>query len=129
MAAAKWKQQAEGYLRQIIDLLRFFAEVDSISQESYKSRFFDIFSDAFRSSFCLVGYRYDEEKDRLVRCKAQRPLISGDRIWEYAKQQGWVHERMMDEKRYRDIERVRMWWDEWTYAWERHPPPRKYVRK
>jgi hypothetical protein len=109
--------------------LKLYEDV-SIRQEPYKGDFFRIFADAYRSGYCTPGYRPDAEKMHLVLCRAQRPQISGDVIWNRAKSQGWVHGGMTGrEKRYDDIEMVRLWWDEWTYAWKHSGPRRKYVRR
>jgi len=130
MTKKEWRQQADAYLHEIMRLLKLYEEVTYIGQEPYKGDFFKVFAEAYRSGYCTLGYRYDEEKDRLVQCKAQRPLISGDAIWSFAKKQGWVHAEMMgEEKRYCDIEMVRTWWDEWVYAWKHPVPRRKYVRR
>lgn len=130
MPKKQWKEQAESYLNRILGLLKGFEEVDYIGQEPYKGKFFALFSDAFRSGFCFPGRRFDEQRDRFVSCKSQRPLISGDAIWEYAKSHRWVHCEMTgQEKRYRNLEIVRTGWDEWIYAWQHYPPPRKYVRR
>jgi hypothetical protein len=49
---------------------------------------------------------------------AAKPSVTGDSIWDYAKEKGWVNSEMEGtEKRYMQIERVRIWWNEWTYAW------------
>ncbi len=126
----QWRQQANDYLQRILRLLKIYEGVDSIGQGPYKGDFFKIFADAFRSGYCTPGHRADKEKGTVVRCKAQRPLICGDEIWAYAKSQGWVHgEVTREEKRYCDIETVKTWWDEWTYAWIHHVPRRKYVRR
>jgi hypothetical protein len=127
---AEWRKQAHAYLEKLLGLLSAYESVDSIRQESYKSAFFKVFADAYRSGFCWPGDRFDEATDRFVQCKTQRPLISGDAIWLFAKDKGWVRSEMPEcDKRNRDIELLRTWWDEWVYAWNRHPPPRKYVRR
>src|SRR6266478_4408913 len=111
MTKNQWRQQANEYLHRILHLLKIYEEVDSIGQGPYKRDFFKIFADAYRSGYCTPGYRADKEKGCFVRCKAQR-LISGDAIWAYAKSQGWVHAEIThDEKRSRDIEMVKTWWD------------------
>lgn len=118
-----WRDQADDYLRQILGLLQAFEDVDCIAQESYKSMFFKVFVDAFVRRYCTPSYRESPERNRLIPCKEQRPLISGDVIWAFAKTQGWVHAEMRgDEKRYCDIQTVMTWWDEWVYAWK-HPIP------
>jgi hypothetical protein len=118
MSKKKWQEQATAYHQKIVDLLKLHEDVSNIGQDSYKSDFFKIFADAYQSNFCTPDYRKDESTGRLVPRESQRPLITGDTIWAYAKDQGWVHAEMTgDEKRYRDIERVQTWWDEWVYAW------------
>ncbi len=123
MGKKQWGNQADAYVSQVLDLLKEYEDVDYIGQESYKSDFFAIFSDAYRSGFCSPGYRIDNESNKLVLCKSQRPLVSGDTIWSYAIEHGWVDAEMHPtEKKYRDIHMVKTWWDEWVYAWNRNPP-------
>ena len=130
MTKREWREQADAYLKEIMSLLRLYEGVTYIGQEPYKGDFFRIFAEAYRNGYCTVGHRYDVEKDHLVPCKAQRPLISGDAIWSFAVNQGWVHAEMRGhEKRYCDIAMVQTWWDEWTYAWTHPKPRRRYVRR
>jgi hypothetical protein len=59
------------------------------------------------------------KKRDLIEWIFAKPMISGDSIWHYAKEQGWVHSEIKaTEKRYKQIDTVRTWWDEWTYAWQ-----------
>jgi hypothetical protein len=126
----EWQQQADAFFRDLLSLLAAYENVDYIGQGSYKSTFFRIFADAYRSGFCSPRYRFDIQKGYHVQSKAQRPRICGDTIRDYARRQGWVHAEMpAEEKRYRYLMMVSIWWDEWTYAWDRNPPPRKYVRR
>lgn len=128
MTKKKWREQASDYFRRILDSLNFLECGAHIDQ--YKSLLFNIFADAYRSGFCYPSYRFDEKRGRVVKCKSQRPLVCGETIWNYAKQEGWVHGEMMaNEKRYQDIQRVMTWFEEWAYAWDRPRPRRKYTRK
>ena len=131
MAKKSWRDQAEKYLNDVLNLLREFDDVVSIEQEPYKDQFFEIFSIAYRTDFCTPKRRIDRERLRSVQCKSQRPLISSDTIWAHAKKHDWVDSRRTtdDDARYRNIRSVMTWWDEWVYAWDRNPPPRMYHRK
>ncbi len=88
MTKEKRRQEADAYLHEIMRLLKLYVDVTYIGQEPYKGDFFKVFAEAFRSGYCTIGYRYDQDKDRLVPCKSQRPLISGDEIWSFAKNPG-----------------------------------------
>ena len=66
----------------------------------------------------------------MVRCKSQRPLVDRDAIWRHARKAEWVHPEMTDDdKRFRDIQLVMTWWEEWAYAWDFTLPKRKHNRK
>ena len=128
MSKKKWQVQADDYLRRILEVLKFYEGVSNIDQ--YKDMLFGVFKDAYQSGFCNLGTRCDEESGKVVYCESQRPLVLGDTIWSYAKAQEWVHAEMSGkEKRYKDIELVRIWWDAWIYAWNHPRPKRKYERK
>ena len=77
MTKKEWRQQADAYLHEIMRLLKLYEEVTYIGQEPYKGDFFKVFAEAYRSGYCTLGYRYDEEKDRLVQCKAHAPSFRG----------------------------------------------------
>jgi hypothetical protein len=127
MGKKKWHDDRDWYLTRIMELLNRYEDVINIGQDEYKGDFFKIFADAYRSGFCVPRYRLDRDVKRSIRCKSQRPLVSGDAIWSFAKNRDWVHSEMSGtEKRYEDIRRVMTWWDEWTYAWLRNPPTRRY---
>ena len=127
MATKKWTDKRDQFLGEVLSLLRMYEGVLSIRQGSYKEDFFKVFVDAFHAKFCVATERFDVASGRMVRCKNQRPLITPDSIWSYAKDHDWCHAEMtVDEKRYRNIQMVMTWWEEWTYAWERNPPkPRR----
>lgn len=129
-STTKWQAQANGYLQEVLNLLQLYEGVGFIGQKPYKDDFFRVFSAAFRTGFCLPHFRVDPRTGVHHYFKCQRPLVDGETIWSYARSQGWVHAKMNgNEKRYRDIDMVRTWWDEWIYAWQRNPPPRRYQRK
>ncbi|MEN6449677.1 MAG: hypothetical protein ABFC96_04220 [Thermoguttaceae bacterium] len=123
MAGRRYKkehiQAVESYHKQILQRLKTDEDV-CIHQGSYKSLYFEIFQEAYESGFChqlSYNLRYEGEYVFYDWIFA-RPLVTGDSIWDYAKKQGWVYSEMKgDEKRYKQIETVRTWWDEWTYAW------------
>jgi len=104
-------------------LRRLKADNDvSIHQESYKSRYFRMFQEAYEGGFCHpLSYNLRYVPDGLRRPPEWidgRPLVTGDSIWQYARKQGWVHSEMTcTEKRYKQIDTVATWWDEWIYAW------------
>lgn len=130
MVMKEWREQADNYLNDVLELLRNYEDVIWIGQENYKNDFFRIFSTAYRTGFCNPAIRIDKERLLHVHCKSQRPLLRGDAIWAHARKQGWVHSEMTaNEKRYTDINLVMTWWDEWVYAWNQNPPPRSYRRK
>jgi hypothetical protein len=130
MTKKEWREQADAYLHQILELLKCYEEVTYIGQESYKGDFFKVFAEAYRNGYCAIGERFDVKKGHWVPCKAQRPRISGEAIWSFAERHKWVHAEMTgEEKRYSDIQMVKTWWDEWTYAWKRPKPRRRYVRR
>lgn len=129
MSQKPWQSQREGYLRRILSLLREYENVVFIGQRPYKDDFFDIFADAFQSGFCTPTYRLDAARGKYVLCKSQRPRISGDVIVAFVKEQGWIDSEMaLNETKCDDVNMVRVWWDEWTYAWTRNPPKRRYKR-
>ena len=77
MTKKTWRQQADTYLHEIKRLLKLYEQVTYIGQEPYKGDFFKVFAEAFRSGYCTLGDRYDEEKDRDVQCKAAPPHFGG----------------------------------------------------
>lgn len=123
MARRRYKkehvQAVNSFHERILQRLKIDEDV-CIHQGSYKSLYFQIFQEAYESGFCHpLSYNLHAKKDGFLRGWIfARPLITGDSIWDYAKKQGWVHSQMKGgEKRYKQIEIVRTWWDEWTYAW------------
>lgn len=127
MSKKKRQAQADDYLRRILEVLELCEDANIHQAED---TLFDVFKDAYQSGFCNPRFRFDEERGRHVPCKSQRPRVLGDTIWSYAKAQGWVHAEMSgEEKRYQDIELVRIWWDAWIYAWNHPRPKRKYERQ
>jgi hypothetical protein len=126
MGKKKWQDQHIQYMNQIMLLLEHYDDVTDVGQEPYKSDFFKIFANAFCAGFCLPSERFSTNSNLYVRCKSQRPLVSGDTIWFFAKDQGWLKAEIGEnENRYENILRIMTWWDEWTYAWSRNPPARK----
>jgi hypothetical protein len=124
-----WRIESEAIIARVIELLQRYECVQGITQEPYKGDFFKVFSNAYRAGFCTVRRRFDPTSGRMVVCKVQRPLVSRDAIWAAAKNLAWIHGEMdPSEKRYCDIKLVCSWWNEWTYAWDRNPPPRKSSR-
>lgn len=123
---AEWQRQHDSFVARILDLLEAYADVSNISQAKYKDDFFAIFEDAYRSHFCSPRKKYDEASGRLVSLKEQRPLVHGDQFRPAAQQRGWITNEDETSKKYRDLRMVSIWWNEWTYAWDRNPPqPRR----
>ena len=86
----------------------------------YKGLYFSIFREAYESRFCApLSYNRRPvpggwDKDWIY----ARPLVTGDSIWHYAKEQDWVNSEIKgNDRRYEQIDLVRTWWNEWTYAW------------
>ncbi|TWT98546.1 hypothetical protein [Stieleria varia] len=131
MAKKLWMTEHATFLDQIFDLLKGYEDVVSVEQEPYKQDFFRVFSEAYRAGYCWPSYRVDEERDRLVQSKVQRPMIFGDTIWEHARALGLIDadSTARNSKMYFHLTSLTVWWDEWTYAWNRNPPPRRYRRK
>ncbi|MBI1902442.1 MAG: hypothetical protein HYS13_15175 [Planctomycetia bacterium] len=130
MSVKEWRLRSEKAHVDILRLLKLYERSMSIDQEPYKSDFFRVFFDAFRRRLCSIHRRFDRATRMTVQCKAQPPIISGHSIWKYAVADGWVHANMSEaDKRYRDIQDVMRWWDDWTYALSSHPPPRMWKRK
>ena len=123
MAKRRWKkvwiQAVASFHERILKRLKIDESV-FIHQDSYKSLYFRIFREAYESGFCgpLSYNEHYRKKDILTEWICARPMVTGDSIWHYAKQKGWVHSEMKGtEKRYKQIDTVRTWWDEWNYAW------------
>lgn len=121
MARRRSKKELEqvvvSFHQRILERLR---QDEDIAIHQYKSLYFRIFREAYESGFCHpLSYNLHAKKDGFLRGWIfARPLVTGDSIWHYAKEQGWVHSQMKgDEPRYKQIEVVQTWWDEWTYAW------------
>jgi hypothetical protein len=105
MMAKTQDQQAKAYLERIPELLE---QNEHSSIDQYRDDFFAVFRDAYHSGFCTGE---------------QQPKIFGEFIWDYAAEHDWVHSEMKEtDKRYADIETVKTWWDEWTYALEHYRP-------
>jgi hypothetical protein len=110
------EERAEFHKR-ILDRLKCNENVD-IGQ--YKDLYFQIFREAYESGFCVpLSYRLIYKGDGvLTEWIHGKPLASGDSIWHYSLQQGWCHSDMCgNEQRYKQIQIVMTWWDEWTCAW------------
>ena len=110
-------QAVESYHQRILERLR---QDENVAIAQYKDLYFSIFREAYEGGFCApLSYRKRLLKDtyRLEWIPA-KPQITNDSIWQYAKEDGWVHSEMEGtERRYQQIEMVRTWWNEWTYAW------------
>ncbi len=117
MGKKQWDREVERIHKRVLELLQ---EYENIFQEPYQGFFFDEFHKAYKAGFCgPLRYRLFSDSDRIEWIKS-KPKISGDSIWRYAKEQGWVHSEMTgEEKEYRRIEAVRSWWDAWTYAFHK----------
>jgi hypothetical protein len=113
----EWLEAKESYHKRI--LVRLEQDQD-FNIHQYKSLYFSIFREAYESGFCApLSYRLRPQRDgyRIEWINA-KPLVTGDSIWFYAKEKGWVHSEMKGtEIRYQQINTVRTWWNEWTYAW------------
>lgn len=115
----EWVQAVASYHERILQRLKLDKAV-AIHQESYKSLYFSIFQEAYESGFCApLSYNLRSvKKGYWTEWIHTKPMVSGDSIWNYAKEQGWVHSEMKGtENRYKQIDTVRTWWNEWTYAW------------
>ena len=113
----EWAQTVASFHERILERLR---QDEGFAIDQYKNRYFDIFEEAYKGGFCApLSYneRYVGDSLRIEPING-RPLVTGDSIWQYARKQGWVHSEMKGtEKRYKQIDTVAIWWDEWTYAW------------
>lgn len=117
-----WEAKYFEYLDRIFRLLQTLCDVDVGDLAQYKSLFFRLFTDAYRRGFCTTKTRLDKTLGRDVPCYMQHPIITGSAIWDYALEQGWIHSEASEtDGRYRNISRLRVWWDEWTYAWKNCP--------
>ena len=128
MSKYSTKTQRDELIAKIMALLEAYEPVTNIGQEPYKADFFAVFSEAFKCGLCTKQFRVDEVKKRIVSSKLQRPLISGDTIASHARKCGWVSSADDESKRQQDLETIRLWWDEWSYAWNRPVSKRKYAR-
>ena len=105
------------YHQRILDRLKID---ENVAIRQYKSLYFAIFRDAYEKGFCMpLSYNQRMQDDGFIyEWIYTKPYVTGDSIWTYAKECGWVHSEMTGtEQRYRNIEIVRNWWEEWTYAW------------
>lgn len=129
MGKKLWRNEVDEILQQILGYLQRIEDVTNICQEPNKSEMFKIFRDAFLSGYC--GTRYKESKSGLIVRKApKKSQIYDETIENYAREHEWINATSStDSKRYRDLECVKVWWNEWTYAWDKNPPKRKYVRR
>ena len=113
----KWVQTVASYHERIMERLR---QDENVAIHQYKGLYFSIFREAYENRFCApLSYNRRPIRDGWqIDWIYARPLVTGDSIWRYARQQGWVDSEMKGtEKRYEQIDTVRTWWDEWTYAW------------
>ena len=113
----QWEQERAELHEQILDRLKCD---EHVYIGDYKDLYFRIFQKAYESGFCAsLSYRLIyKQKGVLMEWIHTKPLVSGDSIWHYALQQGWCRFEMRgDESRYKQIQTVMTWWDEWTYAW------------
>ena len=117
-----WEAKYFEYLDRILELLQTLCDVNAGNLAQYKSLFFKIFADAYRRGFCTTKTRLDKTLGRDVPCHRQHPIITGSAIWDYALEKGWIHAEVSEtELSYRNILMLRVWWDEWTYAWKNCP--------
>jgi hypothetical protein len=113
----QWEGQCVAFHDRILDRLKQDKHIE-ISQ--YKSLYFSIFEEAYVAGFCapLSYRRIHEQEGARQEWICTRPLVSGTSIWEHALRQGWCHpDTQGNEQRYKQIQTVMIWWDEWTYAW------------
>ncbi len=121
MAKRRWKKewiQAVASFHERI--LRRLQQDENVFIHNYKSLYFRIFREAYEGGFCAplsYNFRFVPGGGQIDWIYA-RPLVTGDSIWKYAQEHGWVHSEMeLTERRYEQIQTVQTWWDEWTYAW------------
>jgi hypothetical protein len=100
----------------------------------YKHDFFDIFFDAYWSGCCGAGAsrKFDRACARLKRKQlCYRDFdVTGESIRDLLRSQPWWTKA---NKKDRDCLETGLaaYWDEWTFAWDRHPNPmpRRYQRR
>ncbi len=121
MARQRWKKEwvkaVASYHERILKRLK---TDEDVFIDSYKSLYFRIFREAYESGFCApLSYNSRPVRDGWrIEWIYAKPMVTGDSLWHYAKERGWVHSEMKGtEKRYKHIHTVQTWWDEWTYAW------------
>lgn len=101
----------------------------SITQTCYKQDFFKIFKAAYQEGFCGYTWRNDLETGRVVQRPNQLSPITGDAIVDHAKERGFVDSEMGGKpKNVEDLTLLRTWWDEWIFAWGRHPENVKSIK-
>ena len=113
----EWTQAVESYHQWILERLR---QDEKVAIHQYTDLYFSIFREAYERGFCApLSYNIHMQGDGYrVEWIHSRPSITGESIWEYAREHGWVHSEMLGtERRFKQIRTVRTWWDEWTYAW------------
>ena len=109
--------------KQVLSLL---TSLERASLGQYKDLFWKRFLEAYEQGYCtpLCYRRFMPSKpgDEEIRIEYihARPRISGDTIWRYAVDEGWVTPESgctpEHEKRYEDIRTLMTWWDAWTFA-------------
>jgi hypothetical protein len=113
----EWMQTVASYHQRILERLR---QDERAAIHQYKNLYFSIFREAYEAGFCVplsYNIRFVRNGFRTEWIRA-RPSVTGDSIWQYAKERGWVHSEMKGtERRYKQIGLVQIWWDEWTFAW------------
>ena|SRR5258707_14116207 len=112
--------EAKGILSEVLEYLKMNKDVAALSAND-KRDFFLIFSRAFRAGYCTVGRKWGGEQREYVACDFQRPLINGNEIREFLISSKWIDRDDQFSTGYLRTEKIGMWWDEWTYAWDNCP--------
>ena len=104
-------------LSEMVNLLAEY-EDRAICDHGYKEHFFRVFRFAFDHGFMSFSTVIYKRKYRARGEPKRGGLITGDSIIEFAIERDWIaSDTPRYEKRWKDLETVSTWWDEWTYAW------------